>query len=137
MSDCDPVDCGPPGSSVHGILQARILEWVAISFSKEVESVIKNLPTKRRPGPVRLTGEFYQTFKEELIGILLKPFQKYRREHSKLTSRGQRNPDTIIRQGCCKERKSQANTPMNADTKMLIKNMMRPNSATHYKERTP
>ena len=31
---CDPVDCRPPGSSVPGILQARILEWVAISFSK-------------------------------------------------------------------------------------------------------
>ena len=31
---CNPVDCGPPGSSVHGILQARILEWVAISFSR-------------------------------------------------------------------------------------------------------
>ena len=31
---CDPVDCSPPGSSIHGILQARILEWVAISFSR-------------------------------------------------------------------------------------------------------
>ena len=30
----DPVDCGPPGSSVHGILQARKLEWVSISFSR-------------------------------------------------------------------------------------------------------
>ena len=30
---CDPIDCSPPGSSVPGILQARILEWVAISFS--------------------------------------------------------------------------------------------------------
>ena len=30
---CDPVDCSPPGSSVHGILQARILEWVAMPFS--------------------------------------------------------------------------------------------------------
>ena len=30
----NPVDCSPPGSSVHGILQARILEWVAISFSR-------------------------------------------------------------------------------------------------------
>ena len=29
----DPMDCSPTGSSVHGILQARILEWVAISFS--------------------------------------------------------------------------------------------------------
>ena len=31
---CDPVDCSPPGSSVHGILQARILEWVAMPFSR-------------------------------------------------------------------------------------------------------
>ena len=31
----DPVDCSLPGSSVHGILQLRILEWVAISFSRE------------------------------------------------------------------------------------------------------
>ena len=31
---CDPVDCSPPGSSVHGILQVRIPEWVAISFSR-------------------------------------------------------------------------------------------------------
>ena len=31
---CDPVDCGLPGASVHGILQARILEWFAISSSR-------------------------------------------------------------------------------------------------------
>jgi len=30
---CDPMDCSPPGSSVHGIFQARIVEWVAISYS--------------------------------------------------------------------------------------------------------
>ena len=30
---CDPIDGSPPGSSVPGILQARILEWIAISFS--------------------------------------------------------------------------------------------------------
>ena len=30
---CDPMDCSPPGSSIHGILQARVLEWVAIAFS--------------------------------------------------------------------------------------------------------
>ena len=29
---CDPMDCSPPGSSVHGILQARTLGWVAVSF---------------------------------------------------------------------------------------------------------
>ena len=33
---CDPVDCSLPGSSIHGILQARILEWVAISFSRDL-----------------------------------------------------------------------------------------------------
>ena len=32
---CDPMDCNPPGSSILGILHARILEWVAISFSRE------------------------------------------------------------------------------------------------------
>jgi len=31
---CDAMDCRPPGSSVHGILQARILEWAAIPFSR-------------------------------------------------------------------------------------------------------
>ena len=31
---CDPMDCSLPGSSVHGILQARILEWVTIPFSR-------------------------------------------------------------------------------------------------------
>ena len=31
---CDPMDCSSPGSSIHGILQARILEWIAISFSR-------------------------------------------------------------------------------------------------------
>ena len=31
---CNPMNCSPPGSSVHGILQARILEWVAMPFSK-------------------------------------------------------------------------------------------------------
>ena len=32
----DPMDCGPPGSSVHGIFQARVLEWGAIAFSWKV-----------------------------------------------------------------------------------------------------
>ena len=33
---CDPMHCSPPGSFVHGILQARLLEWVAISFSRSL-----------------------------------------------------------------------------------------------------
>ena len=47
----DPMDFSPPGSSVHGIFQARVLEWVAIAFSMtNLESTLKSrditLPTK-------------------------------------------------------------------------------------------
>ena len=39
---CDPMDCSLPGSSVHGIFQARILKWAAISFSRSKLEVIGN-----------------------------------------------------------------------------------------------
>ena len=50
---CDPVDCSLPGSSVHGILQARILEWVAISFSG------RSSPTGIEPAFPALAGRFF------------------------------------------------------------------------------
>ena len=41
----DSMDCSPPGSSVHGIFQARVLEWVAIAFSRvfPLESSVKEI----------------------------------------------------------------------------------------------
>ena len=54
----DPMDCSPPGSSVHGIFQARVLEWGAIAFS----NVLCGITKKRVVGPMSwiflLSGSF-------------------------------------------------------------------------------
>ena len=61
---CDPMDCSLPGSSVHGISKTKILEWVAISFSKG-ETVCPVSPA--------LTGGFFTTDHQgsPLLGIHL------------------------------------------------------------------
>ena len=48
---CDPGDCSPPGSSVHGILQARILGWVAILSSSDLPD------SGTKPGPPAFQAE--------------------------------------------------------------------------------
>ena len=61
---CELMMCSPPDSSVHGIIQARILEWVAISFLRG-----SSRPRDRTesPGPPALAGTFF-TWREVLIG---------------------------------------------------------------------
>ena len=52
---CNPIDCDPPGSSVYGILQARIVEWVSISPSREYPQLIK----PKSPAAPALAGVFF------------------------------------------------------------------------------
>ena len=53
---CNPMNCSPPGSSVHGILEARMLEWVAISYSRRIF-----LTPEIEPTSLMCTGRFFTT----------------------------------------------------------------------------
>ena len=65
MSLCDPVDYSPPGSSVHGVSQARILEWIAIFSSKG-----SNQPKDQTPGSPALQADSlcYSASKRSKVG---------------------------------------------------------------------
>ena len=61
---CDPMDCNPPGSSVHGILQARILEWVTIPFCMDLPNPgiePMSLALQEDSLPSEAPGKPYQT----------------------------------------------------------------------------
>ena len=66
---CNPMDCSPPGSSVHGILQARVLEWVAIPFSKG-----SSQPSNQTQVSCIAGGFFTFCSREALGGVPLFPY---------------------------------------------------------------
>ena len=55
---CDTMDCSLPGSSIHGIVQARVLEWVAISFStyNSIDTITISILQKIKLGSERLSN---------------------------------------------------------------------------------
>ena len=57
----DPMDCSPPGSSVHGTFQARVLEWGAVAFSSALCYVTQNVNQKKNPqkGSQKQWNHFY------------------------------------------------------------------------------
>ena len=109
--------------------------------STKIEAVIKKkkTPKNKIPGPDGFTGEFYQTFREELMPILLKVFQTFAEEGTLLNS-FHKATITLIQKpdkDNTQKRKLQANITDEHTCKNPQQTFSKKNSATHQKAHTP
>ena len=74
---CDPVDYSPPRSSIHGILQARILEWVAIFLLSTPLSTFSKFENKiRRILGIWVSSENTRKCLSQILKLLVKPYER-------------------------------------------------------------